>query len=42
MTSQHFINSTLEFKEDFISYCISDEAIESSCINSNKTEDIVK
>lgn len=34
--------SSLDFKEEFIRYVISDEALENKCINSNKYESVVK
>ena len=42
LTSQLFINAQLHFKEEFVIYCISENQLESKCINSTRNEDIVK
>ena len=41
-TAKIFMNSTKGFKLDFVSYVLSQETIESDCINSNRTEALVK
>lgn len=41
-TKKIFINSTLDFKEHFVKYAISDSALENDCICSKKHENYVK
>lgn len=42
VTATIFINAELHWKEEYIIFCISENQIESKCINSTRNEDIVK
>lgn len=42
VTKNIFVNARLDFKEDLVQYVLSDAAIESECINSNKNIDQVR
>lgn len=42
MTDKIFIHSSKGFKLDYVQYILSNEAVESNCINPNKTEAFVK
>ncbi len=42
VTDKIFIHSSKTFKLEYVQYVLCSEAIESNCINSNKTEAFVK